>query len=434
MAARGKGIRASRNRLWVAPAVAVPVVCLTLAFAVTPARAAPPSPPFTQCPAVGADTSCETLIVVNADGSVTIVSDPGQGPYDGSEDTLIGVQNNESVPLPRIHLSSATLAIYGFEVDGICRFSFTGNGYCSSQPPGSSGYEGPDTTFSGISANKRNGTINFTDSGGGLAAGAHTYFSLEQNVKAGNLAAIAPPLVTFTSTSPATADFNDATTVSATLTANGAPVAGETVTFKIESGAGGATCNGTTDAFGVASCAITPSEAAAGYQISASFAGNSNLDASSASEAFTVTHEEDALAYTGPASAANGKPVTLSGKLTTDDPSASSALSGKTVTLSIGSGTSAQSCSGTTDTLGVASCTITSLFQPAKSEPVSASFAGDSFYVVAAASGTLAISGVGVPNVGAASGNVLLEGLLLSATGGTLVAAASRQRRRRRGR
>jgi hypothetical protein len=400
--------------------------CFTLPLLATTGVAAPPTPPFTQCPAIGSDTSCETLIVINPDGTVTIVSDPGQSPYDGAEDTLIGVQNNEAAAVASIQLSSATLALFGFEGDGICSPAFTpftGSAYCSSLPSGSTGYEGPDTTFSGIAANKRSGTVNFTDTGGGLPAGAGTFFSLEQNVRANNLAATPPPLVTFTNASPVTDDFNDPITVAATLTASGVPVSGATVTFKIESGAGGATCMGTTNGSGVASCSITPNEASGVYQISASSAAASN-----ASEAFTVTHEQDALAYTGPTSATNGKPVTLSGALTTDDPAAGTALAGKTVTLTLGTGTAAQSCTGTTNASGIASCTISSVSQKVGSAPVTAAFAGDSFYRVAAASGTLAIRGVSVPAVGAASPPGLLGGLALLAAGGGLVALGRRRR------
>src|ERR1019366_5521153 len=53
---------------------------------------------FSECPAVGNDTSgCELLITVtavNGSGAVTAfttaTSSPDLGPYDGSEDTLIG--------------------------------------------------------------------------------------------------------------------------------------------------------------------------------------------------------------------------------------------------------------------------------------------------------------------------------------------------------
>src|SRR3954447_6587175 len=58
------------------------------------AFAAAPTPPFGQCPAVGADPSCGILIVVNPGGGLTVLKDPAVGPYDGLEDTLVGVLNS----------------------------------------------------------------------------------------------------------------------------------------------------------------------------------------------------------------------------------------------------------------------------------------------------------------------------------------------------
>jgi hypothetical protein len=66
-------------------------------------------------------------------------------------------------------------------------------------------------------------------------------------------------------------------------------------------------------------------------------------------------------------------------------------ISGRAVNFTIGSGGSAQTCSGTTSTSGQASCTIASVNQPASATtvPVSAVFAGDPFYKPASASATL---------------------------------------------
>jgi hypothetical protein len=51
------------------------------AFAVTPV------PPFTECPAIGADPSCELLIDITPAGT-SVTADPASpGPYDGSDDT-----------------------------------------------------------------------------------------------------------------------------------------------------------------------------------------------------------------------------------------------------------------------------------------------------------------------------------------------------------
>ena len=46
---------------------------LTALGAVTlPAKAANPTPPFTQCPAIGLDTSCRILIVINPGGTLAV--------------------------------------------------------------------------------------------------------------------------------------------------------------------------------------------------------------------------------------------------------------------------------------------------------------------------------------------------------------------------
>jgi len=125
------------------------------------------TPPFTQCPPIGADTSCALLIVVT-DKAVNVYSDPSQGPFDGIEDTLIGVQNNSSGTLFSLPLSSPS-PIFSFDGDGLCTFIT-----CAWPAPTS--YEGPGTSFSAISSNQTSGIVNFL---GGLASGSSAYFSLE---------------------------------------------------------------------------------------------------------------------------------------------------------------------------------------------------------------------------------------------------------------
>jgi hypothetical protein len=204
-----------------------------------------------------------------------------------------------------------------------------------------------------------------------------------------------PPAPTTLKVNPATGDFADATTVSAVLTntATSAPVSGEPVAFKLN---GTETCTGTTDGTGTASCSITPGEAAGTYTLAAAFAGDTtvtpNLMATTGSANFVVTLEQTALSYTGATSATNGQPVTLSGVLTTDDPSAGTALAGKGVTFTLGTGGGAQTCSATTDSTGTASCTIASVSQTGTSVAVAGSFAGDTFYLPASVSSSLSLT------------------------------------------
>jgi hypothetical protein len=136
-------------------------------------------PPFTQCPPVGADTSCAILIVVT-DSGISVYTDPSQGPYDQIEDTLIGVQNNSAhTTLNSLPLSSPN-PIFGFDGDGICGIDSTTNMPFNPAPPGCpfgpTGYEGPGVSFASINSATTSGALNFA---GGLAPGASTYFSLE---------------------------------------------------------------------------------------------------------------------------------------------------------------------------------------------------------------------------------------------------------------
>lgn len=173
---------------------------------------------------------------------------------------------------------------------------------------------------------------------------------------------------------PATSDYNDPGTVSATLTSSRGPEAGQTVTFTM----GAETCSGTTDAAGKASCSITPSEPAGSYTLTASFAGSSALNPSSGTNTYVVTLEETTTHYTGPTLIANGGNVTLSARLLEDDVSG---IAGRTLTLTLGSGSSAQSCTAITDASGNGSCTIVGVSQPFGPGTVTASFAGDAFYL-----------------------------------------------------
>lgn len=125
--------------------------------------------PFGQCPAIGSAASCDVLITVGGDGTVSLAVDSSVSPYDGSDDMLVGVQNNSPRSLESLSLSSATTAIFGFDQDGICTYTS-----CSWSAP--TGYEGPFTTLS-AEPSQDSGTVTFT--GTGLPAGQSTYFSLE---------------------------------------------------------------------------------------------------------------------------------------------------------------------------------------------------------------------------------------------------------------
>jgi hypothetical protein len=177
-------------------------------------------------------------------------------------------------------------------------------------------------------------------------------------------------------------DFNDAVDLSATLTETNtlAPVVGATLSFTLNATE---SCDAVTDASGHAACGITPAEPAGVYPIGVSFAGDGTHLASAASADFTVSLEDTALAVTAGAFTANGQPASFSAVLS--DPGngeageATSPIAGKSITITLGSGASAQSCAGVTDASGDASCSISSVNQSYGPVSISASFAGDAF-------------------------------------------------------
>jgi hypothetical protein len=182
---------------------------------------------------------------------------------------------------------------------------------------------------------------------------------------------------------PTSGVYNGSTPVSGTLTNTytNLPVPNEPVTLTIN---GTQSCTATTNAQGVATCSISPSEPTGSYSFSASFAGDNTsqpqLQSSQQSSTFTVTPAPTSLTYTGPTTVTNGQPATLSGTLTSSEPTPGTDVAGKTVTFTIGSGGTAQSCTGTTNASGAASCTVADVNQPTGTVPVTTTFPGDNTY------------------------------------------------------
>jgi hypothetical protein len=177
----------------------------------------------------------------------------------------------------------------------------------------------------------------------------------------------------FTGASATTADFDDPATFQVQLTTDGGvdPVAGRSVTINV----GTQSCSATTDAGGLASCTIVLNQPAGVVPLSASFTGDGFYQGSSAAASFAVTKEQDTLKFTAssPTVIANGHPATFSAVLKEDG---ITPISGRSVTITLG----AQSCTGTTDATGTATCTIL-VSQPLGPGSVSANFAGDPFYL-----------------------------------------------------
>jgi hypothetical protein len=186
---------------------------------------------------------------------------------------------------------------------------------------------------------------------------------------------------TLTYTGATTGDYHDTVTLSGVLTLSGtsAGVVAETITFAI----GGQNCSGVTDNTGAASCDLTLNQTPGSYTVTATFAGDGLFQASNASAPFTITREETTLTYTGDVIIANNTTAHLSGVLLEDG---AVPIAGRTVDFTLGTGGTAQTCSGVTDGTGTAACTISPVNQPFGPGVVTADFAGDAFYLPSSAS------------------------------------------------
>jgi len=143
--------------------IAVWIICITVANA-----------QMNVCPPVGADTTCGVIIVINDTGPPQVITSASQGPYDGDDDTLVGIINASSIPITSIKLSSA-LPIFAFDGDGIDTYGVQGNSMDNT------GYGGPNSYFTAPSPDNTSGTVNFIVP---LAPRVgNTYFSLENAIK-----------------------------------------------------------------------------------------------------------------------------------------------------------------------------------------------------------------------------------------------------------
>ena len=121
-----------------------------------------------QFPPYGSASGPNFFITYANTGFSTTLGDPT--PYDGIEDQYVGVINNSSKTLFSFNLTGSFN--FGFDGDGIDTYGAPGNAVDTT------GYGGPLTYFTNIDTTTYDsGTVNFI---GGLAAGATTYFSLEE--------------------------------------------------------------------------------------------------------------------------------------------------------------------------------------------------------------------------------------------------------------
>jgi len=149
-----------------------------------------------------ANEGCTILVTLNADGSITITQPNPAISYDkGNDDNLIGVVNNTGKPVTSLQFSSATVAIFAFENDGVCDggWIFSPLGPNPNCPTPSYAPAGVTYTVT----NPHSGIVNFGN--GGIAAGGTAFFSLE----GGNLAAtlqvkVPDPVLTLRKSGPST--------------------------------------------------------------------------------------------------------------------------------------------------------------------------------------------------------------------------------------
>lgn len=172
-------------------------------------------------------------------------------------------------------------------------------------------------------------------------------------------------------TGPTSAALEETFTASATLTAGGNPLAGETVSFSLGSGGGSQECTGTTSTSGEASCELTPTDAPGETTLTADFVGNRDVAPATDTVPFTIGRQPTVVTYTGPAEADFNDAFTASATLTVGG----SPASGQTVSFSLGSGGGSQDCSGTTNGSGVASCSLTPTDAPGQTT-IDVTFAG----------------------------------------------------------
>jgi PEP-CTERM motif len=108
------------------------------------------------------------LFVFSTSG-ISTYFDSSVGPYDGADDTQVGVKVLSGATIHSLSLTGTT-NVFGFDGDGITTYGAPGN------TSDTSGYGGPITFFTNINGAMTSGTANFI---GGLAPGSSTFFSLE---------------------------------------------------------------------------------------------------------------------------------------------------------------------------------------------------------------------------------------------------------------
>lgn len=168
-------MRSSRANLTSSVAI-LPIGAGLMALSLTSAQAQFAGP-------VGQDTASPyagDIITINPNGTVG-VSSTGNGPYDGADDTYIGVINNSAMSISSLNLS-CTDGCFGFDGDGIDFFL----GIPANAKDNSYGaYGGANGYFTNVNTTTLDsGTVSFITA---LSAnGGTSYFSLEEAISGAN--------------------------------------------------------------------------------------------------------------------------------------------------------------------------------------------------------------------------------------------------------
>jgi hypothetical protein len=180
-ASRGRRLRSTALALIAAAVGAAALACGASASGLPQGPpAGPTSPPFTQCPAIGENSTCEYLIdVTGGNPAVTVLRDPAARWYDGADDVTVAVQNDSEGLVESVHVGvpASGDGLFAFDGDGLCAEGIKPKpSECAFGPSLADpyDYQGPDTSFAIESADA--GTVFFNTP---LQPGQYTYFTLE---------------------------------------------------------------------------------------------------------------------------------------------------------------------------------------------------------------------------------------------------------------
>jgi hypothetical protein len=148
--------------------------------------------------------------------------------------------------------------------------------------------------------------------------------------------------------------YSDSIELSAILTETetGTPIVGETIEFTL----GTQTVTAVTDGDGIATVSLTITQGAGTYSVDAEYAGNSQYESASDSQAFTIVKENAIVDYIGDGVVCANNYATFKAQLTEIDDGSPGDVSGKTIVfeLTTTDGTLLKTITAVTDASGVA--------------------------------------------------------------------------------